>query len=288
MYIVMGITGRVGGAVAHTLLRQGKNVRAIVRNSQRARPWLQRGAELFQTDFGDAPALQEAFTGVKGGFVMIPPYFAPAPGFPEARAIISALREALSAVRPPKLVCLSAIGAQHNLGLGLITQSHIMEQELSSLPISSAFLRPAWFMENSSWDIASARDSGEILSFLQPLDRSIPMVATADVGRIAAETLLKSWAGNRYIEIEGPQQYSPNSLALVLSELLHRPVQARSVSRAQWDAIFQSQGTAPDRTEARIEMLDGFNSGWIRFQDQGTVHVRGSVTLRDALAPLVG
>ena len=74
---------------------------------------------------------------------------------------------------------------------------------------------------------------------------------------------------------------------MLLVELLHRPVQAKSVSRAQWDAIFQSPGTAPDRTEARIEMLDGFNSGWIRFQDQGTVHVRGSVTLRDALAPLV-
>src|SRR5258707_272058 len=139
MYVVMGITGRVGGAVAHTLLRNGKSVRAIVRNSQKAQPWLQRGAKIFETDYGDAAALQEAFTVVKGGFVMIPPYFAPAPGFPEARAIISALREALSAVRPPKLIYLSAIGAQHNRGLGLITQSHILEQELSSLPIPSAF-----------------------------------------------------------------------------------------------------------------------------------------------------
>ncbi|MEA3147878.1 MAG: hypothetical protein QOI53_3474 [Verrucomicrobiota bacterium] len=33
------------------------------------------------------------------------------------------------------------------------------------------------------------RDTGVIQSFLQPLDKTIPMVATADVGRVAAELL---------------------------------------------------------------------------------------------------
>jgi NAD(P)H dehydrogenase (quinone) len=274
-------------AQSRALLGQGKSVRSIVRNPEKAQDWLERGVELARADYGDAVALQAAFTGVEGGFVMIPPYFAPAPGFPEARAIVSALRESLSAARPPKLVYLSSIGAQHDSGLGLITQLHILEQELSSLPIPSAFLRAAWFMENSLWDIASARDRGEILSFLQPLDRKVPMVATEDIGRIAAETLLGSWADNRYIEIEGSQRYSPSNLALVLSNLLHHPVQARLVPRAQWDSVFQSQGTAPDRTAPRIEMLDGFNSGWIEFQRQGTEHVFGRLTLTDALGPLV-
>jgi uncharacterized protein YbjT (DUF2867 family) len=142
-------------------------------------------------------------------------------------------------------------------------------------------------MENSLWDIAPARDRGEILSFLQPLDRTVPMVATQDIGRIGAKILLGSWTGNRYIEIEGPQRYSPSNLALVLSNLLHRTVQARSVPRAEWDAAFQSQGTAPGRTAPRIEMLDGFNSGWIQFQSQGAEHVLGSLTLTEVLEPLV-
>ena len=37
---------------------------------------------------------------------------------------------------------------------------------------------PAWFLENAAWDVATARDTGVIHSFLQPLDRSVPMVAT--------------------------------------------------------------------------------------------------------------
>jgi hypothetical protein len=44
---------------------------------------------------------------------------------------------------------------------------------------------------------------------------------------------------------------------------------------------------APGRTAARIEMLDGFNSGWIHFQNQATEHVFGSLTLSDALGPLM-
>jgi nucleoside-diphosphate-sugar epimerase len=46
--------------------------------------------------------------------------------------------------------------------------------------------RAAWFMENAAWDAAPARETGVISSFLQPLDKPVPMVATADVGSAAA------------------------------------------------------------------------------------------------------
>ncbi len=36
MYLVMGITGKVGGATARHLLKQGKQVRALVRNREKA------------------------------------------------------------------------------------------------------------------------------------------------------------------------------------------------------------------------------------------------------------
>ena len=37
MYLVMGITGKVGGATARHLLNQGKQVRALVRNREKKR-----------------------------------------------------------------------------------------------------------------------------------------------------------------------------------------------------------------------------------------------------------
>jgi len=34
--------------------------------------------------------------------------------------------------------------------LGLITSSHLLEEALPDLPLSHAFLRAAWFFENST------------------------------------------------------------------------------------------------------------------------------------------
>jgi NAD(P)H dehydrogenase (quinone) len=287
MYAILGISGHVGGATARTLLAKGAKVRGIVRDPEKARGLLRESVELARADVGDAAALEAALKGVEGTFVMIPPYFAPAPGFPEARAVIASIRQALAAARPPKVVYLSSIGAQHDHGVGLIPQVHILEQEMGTLPTPGAFLRPAWFMENSVWDVASARDHGEIASYLQPLDRKFPMIATADIGRVAAETLLENWSGRRTIELEGPERCSPNDLAAAFAKLLRRPVRAKVVERSQWEAQFENQGTPRERNEPRIEMLDGFNSGRIEFEREGTEYRKGVVTLVEGLRTLV-
>jgi NAD(P)H dehydrogenase (quinone) len=66
--------------------------------------------------------------------------------------------------------------------------------------------------------------------------------------------------------------------ARLACRLLNRPVTANRIPREKWAEIFEGLGTAPDRTAPRIEMLDGFNSGWIDFEGTGTEHVRGTRT----------
>lgn len=209
IYAIMGITGRVGGAAAKALQANGQSVRAIVRDPAKARPWVEQGAELAVADYGDSKALQAAFAGVEGVFVMIPPYFAPSADFRETRLIVQALRQALEAANPPKAVYLSSIGSHLTRGLGLITQTHILEEELGSLSIANAFLRPAWFMENSQWDISPARKKGEIAAFLQPLDQPIPMISTSDIGRIAGKVLQQGWSGKRNTRLKDPLATRP-------------------------------------------------------------------------------
>jgi uncharacterized protein YbjT (DUF2867 family) len=95
----------------------------------------------------DAGALAAAFKDAKGVFILPPSEFDPAPGFPEARAVITAVTTALEAARPPRTVCLSTIGAQAT-GINLLTQRTLLEQALRALTLPVTFLRPAWFMEN--------------------------------------------------------------------------------------------------------------------------------------------
>src|SRR3979411_3181284 len=269
MYANTGITGKVGGVV--------------VRERDTGRCGSDLGCEVAIAAMEDAEALTRAFAHVLGVFVLPPPNFDPEPGFPEAKAVISAVRQALDAARPAKVVCLSSIGAQAAQS-NLLSQLTLMEEALSTLPVSVTFLRPAWFMENLSWDIAQAREQGVISCFLQPLDRAMPMVATADVGRVAAELLRQGWTGKRVIALEGPAWVSQIGIAEELSKALHRPVRAEAVPREHWGAIFRAQGMRDP--VPRIQMLDGFNEGWIRFEGGNATLLKGKVSLAQVIQKL--
>ena len=284
MYAITGITGKVGGAVARTLLAAGQPVRAVVRDADRARSWAERGCEVVTADMDDTTSLTTAFKGAQGVFILPPSEFDPSPGFPEARAVIDAVRAALQSAGPGKVVCLSTIGAQATQ-TNLLTQRTLLEQALRDLPMPVTFLRPGWFMENAAWDVAPARDKGVISSFLQPLDKAVPMVATADVGRVGAQLLQESWRGTRVVGLEGPRRVTPNDIAATFARIVGHPVIAEVVGRDTWEALFRSQGMKDPLP--RMRMLDGFNEGWIAFEGKEANIVKGEVELETVLRGLV-
>jgi len=59
----MGITGKVGGATAEHLLAHGKEVRALVRNREKASNWENQGVELVDGDWNDSAAIERALEG---------------------------------------------------------------------------------------------------------------------------------------------------------------------------------------------------------------------------------
>jgi NAD(P)H dehydrogenase (quinone) len=283
MYAITGITGKVGGALARALLADGQPVRAVVRDADKGRAWAERGCAVALAEMQDAASLSAAFKGAEGVFILPPSEFDPLPGFPEARAVIDAVKSALESTSPDKVVCLSTIGAQASQP-NLLTQRTLMEQALGKLPMPIAFLRPGWFMENAAWDIDSAK-SGLIQSYLQPLDRAVPMVSSDDVGRAAAALLQERWEDKRVVELEGPQRVSPNALAAAFAKALGTPVRAEVVPRAQWESIFRAQGMK--NPTPRIQMIDGFNAGWIDFADRGARVRKGSISIDQAITTLI-
>jgi NAD(P)H dehydrogenase (quinone) len=284
MFAVMGITGNVGGEVARNLLAAKLPVRGVVRDASKSGVWAQCGCELATADINDATALSAAFKGAEGVFVLVPPNFDPAPDFGEARAIAVTLRTALDAARPGRVVYLSTIGAQATQQ-NLLTQHTLIEQALRESPVPITFLRPGWFMENSSWDVAPAIESGVIPSFLQPLDKPFPMVATADIGRVAAELTRETWNGHRVVELEGPHRITPNEIAATFASLLGHAVRTEVVLRETWEPLFKSQGMK--NPTPRIRMLDGFNEGWIEFESGKAGSRKGKVSLETVLQNLL-
>jgi uncharacterized protein YbjT (DUF2867 family) len=283
MFAITGITGQVGGAVARALIAAGKSVRAVVRDADKGQAWAQQGCEVAIAALDDTEALKKAFAGAEGVFFLLPPVFDPSPDFDEARRVIAAVREALMAAQPGKVVSLSTIGAQSTRP-NLLQQHTLQEQALGALPLPITFLRAAWFMENSAWDVASARTTGVVPSFLYPLDKPLPMVATADVGEVAADLLQENWQGKRVVELEGAR-VTPNDVAAGLARVLGREVHMQVVPRATWEGLFKAQGMK--NPMPRIQMLDGFNEGWIDFESDVRATRKGIVPLDSVLRELV-
>ena len=284
MYTITGITGKVGGTLARTLLAAGQPVRGVVRDARKGEAWASRGCEVAVAEMEDASALAKAFSGATAVFILPPSEFDPEPGYPEAQAVIDSAVEALTAAKPPKVLCLATIGADavHD---NLLSQRTMLEAALRALPPQLTILRPAWFIDNVAWDLASARETGVIHSFLQPTDKAFPMVAAEDVGRAAAELIQADWTGVRVVELEGPRRLAPNDLADAFASAMGKPVRAVPVPRDSWDGLFRSQGMS--NPEPRMRMLDGFNEGWIDFQDDGRRAIKGRTDAIAVIAALV-
>ncbi len=282
MYLVMGITGKVGGATARHLIKQGKQVRALVRNREKAAKWAGMGVELVDGDWNDAAAIATALKGVDGAFVMLPAVWAPSPDFRESRGVIANYVEALTRVVPPRVVALSSTGAHRTSGVGMITTLSLLEQGLRSLQSPVAFVRAGGFFENFLFGLRAAQ-GGTLPVFYNPTNRKSMMVASDDIGAEVATLLTGSaWSGHRVIELGS--MVSADEVAAQLGEVLKLDVKAFAVPRAGWAEAFEQFGIPKGHTGPAEEMYEGINAGWMGLGIAGTEHVEGTTSARDVFA----
>ncbi|VVE26030.1 hypothetical protein [Pandoraea terrigena] len=87
------------------------------------------------------------------------------------------------------------------------------------------------------------------------------------------------------MELEGPYPVSPRDIAASLSRLLGREVVANAVARDTWETLFRAQGMS--NPLPRMQMIDGFNEGWLCFEGGAVERRLGNVTLDIALHGLI-
>jgi uncharacterized protein YbjT (DUF2867 family) len=282
MFLVMGITGKVGGATAEHLLAHGKKVRALVRNREKAAHWANQGVEMVDGDWNDSAAIEHALKGVEGAFVMLPAVWAPSPDFKEARGVIANYVEALTRASPPRVVALSSMGANRTSGLGMITALSLLEQGFRDLTLPIAYVRAGGFFENFLYGLHVAQ-GGTLPVYYNPTDRKSTMVATNDIGaEVAALLTGPAWLGHRAIELGS--MVSADEVATQLGEVLKADVNAFAVPRAGWPAAFEQLGVPKGQTGPAEAMYDAVNSGWMDLGIEGTEHVPGATSARDVFA----
>ncbi|MBX3186270.1 MAG: NmrA family NAD(P)-binding protein [Labilithrix sp.] len=285
MFVIAGVSGNTGSVVAKSLLEKGERVRVIVRDAKKGAIWKERGADVAVLALDDEDALTRALEGAKGAYLLSPPSPGSSDLLKEKRAFVDALARAVDRSKIPHVVFLSSIGAQHDDGTGIIRTVAYAERRLAQTSAKLTFVRAAYFLEN--WgSVLGAAAQGKLPTFLPP-DLTIPMVATADIGRVAATALLEgASAKTQILELAGPRDYSSRDVAIAAAKVLGKPVEADGAPLAAVVPAFTSFGISADVAEQFRAMYAGIIDGTVAFEGGSARLVRGAVDAESLLRGL--
>lgn len=264
-FVICGATGHVGSRIAEKLLAGGLPVRVIARDRIRLGPLAAKGAEPWPGDLEDGNFLTKAFTGSRAAFVLVPPKFDAADFRGFQNRVGDALLSALSKARVPQVVTLSSVGAHLPEGSGPILGLHDLESKFERLQEAGVVhLRPSYFMENHLYGIPVIRGNGVYGSPIRP-DAPIPMVATKDIGDIAAQVLEEKGSPGQTVRyLLGPRDLTMAEAARILGETIGNP-RLPYVQFPERDArkAMAGMGMSDSVVSAMLEMYRGFNAGKI-------------------------
>ncbi|MBX3217731.1 MAG: NmrA family NAD(P)-binding protein [Labilithrix sp.] len=267
MFVVAGVTGNTGAVVAEALLAAGKKVRVLVRDAAKGAPWRARGADVrLLASLDDASALAAALEGAEGAYLLSPPNMGAADFIAERRATVDAFAAAIERSRVPHVVFLSSVGGQHAAATGPIRTVHYGEQRLAKTDAKLTFVRAAYFLEN--WAaVAAAAKGGKLPTFL-PADLVIPMVATRDIGAVAAKALLDGPPASKIdvIELAGAKDLSSKDVAAIFGRLIGRSVEAEEAPLEAVVPTFTSFGASASMADLYREMYEGVARGIIAWE----------------------
>jgi len=287
MFVIAGATGNTGSVAASTLLAQGKPVTVLVRDARKAESWRQKGAHVAPASLEDTHAVAKALAGAEGAYLLIPPNYKAEDALGYGFRVGEALAGAVKTSGIPHVVLLSSVAAQHAQGTGPIRSLHHAESVLWPAAKNLTLLRAAYFLQNWASGVEGVRNQGVLHNFLTP-ERKIPMVSTADIGRIAAEYLMDPARGRCVVELAGPEDYSPQDIAQTFAAALGKPVKLETHPLDAVIPTMTALGFSQDVARLFREMTEGINSGHVAYEGKDAKFQRGKVTASEAINQMLG
>jgi uncharacterized protein YbjT (DUF2867 family) len=287
MFVVTGASGNTGKVVAERLLAEGKRVRVLARDRARVSALAQRGVEVVVGSLEDSSSLAEALDGAEGLYLLSPPDLQ-AQNFLRDRAkLLEGVIDTVKRAGVEHTVLLSSLGAQFTQGTGPVLSLHHAEGVLRKTGLSVTFLRAGYFAENWGSVVPVALKDGVLPSFVAA-DQTLPLVSTPDIGRVAAELLLRGPNGTEIVELVGPSDPTPRQVAQTLSKLIGRDVTLIEVPLAQVVPTFTSFGISEDVARLYQDLFAAIARFEIEPKGQeGAKLVRGVVPLEQTLRALL-
>ena len=286
MYVVIGATGHTGSIVAEKLLAKREKVRAVGRDERRLERLKQAGAEAFIADVTDAAAMARAFAGAEAAYLMVPPNISS----PNVRGYQERVNDALASGAQQSglryAVILSSIGADKSDRTGPVVGLHTLEKKLEAIPaLNALFLRAGYFMENVLPQAGVIQAFGKMMGPVRS-DLALPMVATRDIGSVAADFLdRRDFQGKQRREVLGARDVTYAQVAKLAGTAIGKPdLQYQQVPPAQLKPALTQMGMSPNMADLLLEMSDALNSGHMRALEPRSVQNTTPTTIETFVA----
>ena len=232
MILVVGATGKLGGAIARALLAEGKKVRMLVRPGSSYADLVAGGAEAVTGDLKEPASLHAACTGVDA---VVTTANAIGRGGEDTIESVDLLGnqhliEAAEAKGVRRFVFTSVLGANIDSAVPLIRAKGEAEQRLEISAMAWTVLQPNLFMD--TWlpmAVGGPAFAGEPVTLVGEGLRRHSMVAMADVVSYAVAALERAEAENKRLRIGGPAAICWRDAVAAFEHELGREIPVRTV-----------------------------------------------------------
>jgi uncharacterized protein YbjT (DUF2867 family) len=285
-------TGHIGKVVTSHLLDADAQVTLLVRNPEKVKAFVDRGATVLQGSQDDQDFVTRATKGVDALFWLTPPDFCSTDLRGHYNRIGQAGAAAVRANRISRVVHLSGAGAHLTSGPGPALGLHDVERRLNEAVTHVTHLRPFFFFENFVQQLELIKSHGRVCLPISGSTR-IAMVGTGDIARVAARRLLDhTWTGRSVQGVHGPADLSLDDAAVAIGRGLGRPVVHVQVPEKQVRQGMHAKGMSEHMIEMVLGIYQAIESGLLRPAEPRSPDTTTPTTLeqfaRDVLKPLIG
>jgi uncharacterized protein YbjT (DUF2867 family) len=249
--LVIGATGNTGSILIPALINAGQEVRAFVRNEEKAQGIKEAGAEIYIGDLDRPETIDDALNGIDQVYLCTW-------NGPTASAqginVINAIKKAGT---NPFVVRHSAFGAKESR---IIKQIDEVDNVLKESGLRWTSIKPTFFMQNLMMAKPSIQGEGNI--YWDWNEGKVGMIDIRDVADSALGALTgTAEVGKEYV-LTGPYSVSMSDVASSFTSTLDKQVNYIPVPHEASKEAMMGMGFPEFIVDGYIELNEGFTNGY--------------------------
>ena len=253
MILVVGGTGTVGRLVLEGIAAADVEIRALVRNPDKAQALDLPGVEFVRGDLADAAKLGPAVNGAEG--VVLISSFTPDMVQLQANLVEAAARSPMR----PRIVKLSGLGAGSDAPTTMGRWHGAVERAIQESGLPWTFVRPAYFMQNALMMAAGIRKTGTIA--LPAGDAAVAQIDAQDIAAVIVRTVIEAGHEGLAYDLTGPDALTWFEAAEILSAVADRAIRYEPISPEEYKRRLEGAGMPSWLTDALNDMFAQFRAG---------------------------